>query len=76
MEDLVGEENADRGLLLAPAFPFQTLTDVVEGRGWSLIFLLGLQRDDQEPCATRRDTDSVSAQPLRPVQLRPILFFY
>ena len=31
MEDLVGEENADWGLLLAPAVPFQALTDAVEG---------------------------------------------
>ena len=36
MEDLVGEENADWGLMPCPTVPFQ------------------------EPCATRRDTDSVS----------------
>ena len=48
-EDLVGEENVDWGLLLAPAFPFQALTD-------AMVVL----EHDLEPCAIRNDTDSVS----------------
>ena len=60
MEDLVGEENVDWGLLRR-AVPFQTPTNVVEGLEHDFLELLGSRRHDvdQEACATRRDTDSV-----------------
>ena len=60
MEDLDGEESADWGLLLGPAAPFQVLTDTVEGLEHDNVDLIGSHRHDQELCATRRDTDSVS----------------
>ena len=78
MEDLVGEENADCGLLLAPDFSFSDphRRGGREG-GWSLIFLLGFQRDDQEPCATRREHRfRVGAAHLGQSNLGQSCFFY
>ena len=55
-----GSSSVSSDLLPAPAVPFQTVTDAVEGLEHDLLELPGSHRHDQEPCATRRDTDSVS----------------
>ena len=57
MEDLVGEENADWGLVLGSEVPFEAHTDTVAGLEHDIVDLPGSHRHDQEP---RRKDDSVS----------------